>query len=296
MIAPFIGVFRIVRIVITVIRFFIGLLKGAGAVALGLKAKLLLAFGVIGFLVNLWKSSINQLINIWNTFINWIKNLFGGLVNFISTNWKKILNLFLWINPITMPFMVLRKLLNTVDFSKVLNPLKAVYNFFIKIFNFLKGINLFELGANVITGFIKGLKSKFTEAINTVKNIGSSIADKFKSFFGIKSPSRLFMQYGQFLIEGLNLGILGKIPVISGVVNKVSNLISNVMPNSKGNVKSIFPSFKNAKQGNNSSVKSKIINISKIIINYNGTGDIKEDSKKIADEVIFSLEDYLERA
>jgi TP901 family phage tail tape measure protein len=275
---PFIGIFRIAKLILIPIRAFIGLLKGAGFVALGLKSKLIIAFLVIGFLANLW-----------NNFIGWIKGLFGGLVNFISTNWRKILNLFMWINPITMPFMLMQKLISLVNFSKIINGIKTIYNLFIKLFNFLKSINLFEIGMNIINGLIQGMKAKISSVGSTIKNIGSKIAGGFKSFFGIQSPSKLFFTYGGFLTEGLALGIKQNIP---NVVNTFNQLRSSFdLKNSKINL-----SLSSKETGKKSNLGNKIINIGKIIINYSGTGDIKEDSKKIADEVIFSLEDYLERA
>lgn len=216
----------------------------------------------IGLVVN----GLAYLIEKVRAVYSWFKKLFTETFTDISINWKKVLKAFLWINPITMPFMVLRKLISS--------------------------LNLYEVGINLIKGLISGLKAGFSEAVNTIKNIGHGIVNKFKALFGINSPSRLFMGFGQFLMQGLHLGILKDLPLVEGVFKKITEFTG--MSSKPVNVfeKTLKKENINAKP----SSKPPILHIGKILINYAGTGDIKEDSKAIADEVILKLEDFLQRA
>lgn len=41
----------------------------------------------------------------------------------------------------------------------------------------------------------------------TVTNIANGVAEKFKNFFGIASPSKLMFEYGGYIGQGLDLGM-----------------------------------------------------------------------------------------
>jgi phage-related protein len=73
-----------------------------------------------------------------------------------------------------------------------------------------------------------GLKSGFDAAVNKAKDWGSNVADSFKSFFGIHSPSRLFMEYGGFMAEGLGIGWDNKIDSVVRDMSKGVNVHGNI--------------------------------------------------------------------
>lgn len=72
---------------------------------------------------------------------------------------------------------------------------------------FFKGINLVKIGKDIMQGLINGIKSMANAVADTAKNIANSIGDGIKGFFGIKSPSRLMMSYGQYIGQGLAIGM-----------------------------------------------------------------------------------------
>lgn len=73
--------------------------------------------------------------------------------------------------------------------------------------DFFTNVDLFEIGKDIIQGLIDGIGSMASAVWDSVKSIGESISDGFKSFFGIASPSRLMMEYGGFIGEGLQIGM-----------------------------------------------------------------------------------------
>lgn len=75
------------------------------------------------------------------------------------------------------------------------------------IINAFKGVDWGGIGKDIINGLIEGLKSMLSSLKNTVTDIAGSIADNFKSFLGIHSPSTLFMEYGVYTGEGYAIGI-----------------------------------------------------------------------------------------
>lgn len=66
---------------------------------------------------------------------------------------------------------------------------------------------LIQAGADLLAGLFQGMLNPSVIWEN-IKKIGGGIIDGFKSFFGIKSPSRLFRdEIGSFMGEGMALGI-----------------------------------------------------------------------------------------
>ncbi len=52
-----------------------------------------------------------------------------------------------------------------------------------------------------------GISSMAGELWKTVTNIANGVAEKFKNFFGIASPSKLMFEYGGYIGQGLDLGM-----------------------------------------------------------------------------------------
>lgn len=75
--------------------------------------------------------------------------------------------------------------------------------------NFLKGLpgQAMQIGKNIIDGLKNGLSNAVGGLLNTVKGIGSSISGAFKSILGIHSPSKVFMEHGKYIVQGLSMGI-----------------------------------------------------------------------------------------
>ncbi len=65
-----------------------------------------------------------------------------------------------------------------------------------------------QIGINCLEGLKNGLLAGVSAVMDTVKNVASSIANGFKDFFGIHSPSTLFRDMiGKNLIKGIGVGI-----------------------------------------------------------------------------------------
>ena len=66
---------------------------------------------------------------------------------------------------------------------------------------------LYSIARQLINGFISGIQSKVTSAINTVGSFCEDVIDKCKNVFKVASPSKVFIEIGKFLDEGLATGI-----------------------------------------------------------------------------------------
>ncbi len=81
-----------------------------------------------------------------------------------------------------------------------------------------------EFGRNMIDGLVGGVSSRFNAAKTAVIGLGQSIKGWFTSTLGIKSPSRVFMGFGQNIGEGAELGILASVPGVKDAVAALSAL------------------------------------------------------------------------
>ena len=62
-------------------------------------------------------------------------------------------------------------------------------------------------GADLINGLVNGVTSKLTAARDRIVSFGSSIKGWFADTLGIKSPSRVFMGFGDNIAQGAAIGI-----------------------------------------------------------------------------------------
>lgn len=75
----------------------------------------------------------------------------------------------------------------------------------------LKGLfedfSLFEIGKNIIGGIIKGFKAKWEDLKESVMETGRKIKGWFGEVMDINSPSRVMAEQGEFVGEGIAVGI-----------------------------------------------------------------------------------------
>ncbi|WP_297988617.1 tape measure protein [uncultured Anoxybacillus sp.] len=64
-----------------------------------------------------------------------------------------------------------------------------------------------EIGKDLLRGIWNGMSSMADWLWDKVRSMLSGLTDKIKNFFGIRSPSRLFAEYGGYLSQGLAIGI-----------------------------------------------------------------------------------------
>lgn len=95
--------------------------------------------------------------------------------------------------------------------STVSDKMASVKSTIVEIWNsaksFLTGINLLQIGKDIIQGLIDGIRSKINAVKDAIKDAASAITSKVKSILDINSPSRVLMEIGEFTGEGLAIGI-----------------------------------------------------------------------------------------
>lgn len=70
--------------------------------------------------------------------------------------------------------------------------------------------NISDIGMDIIKGIWAGMDSMGGWIVDKVVGLAGSVANGFKNFFGIKSPSTLMSKFGVNIVEGLAVGIKEK--------------------------------------------------------------------------------------
>jgi TP901 family phage tail tape measure protein len=123
---------------------------------------------------------------------------FSALVAWLPGIWSTVKSLF--VNGVTA--------LGTAFVA--FNPASLLLAGFLALLGWLRGTMVGQLasaGADLIRGLINGIVGMLGTLKNAVVGAASSAASWFKEKLGIHSPSRVFMSFGGFMMQGLDQGI-----------------------------------------------------------------------------------------
>lgn len=155
------------------------------------------------------------------------------------------------------------------------------------IIDTLKEIDLLEVGKNIVQGLIKGISSMLGAVKDAAKNVAKGAANAIKGFLGIKSPSRLMIEQGEYTGEGLALGIKG----MTGEVEKAAIGLS--MPIAPA-VNKYTPSGSSVSTTNNNN-RSVVNNYSpQFTLNMNGASATEANKRKVKKWVKESMQEMFE--
>lgn len=80
---------------------------------------------------------------------------------------------------------------------------------------------MLEYGKNIVDGLIKGINQGIEIAKKTVGGLAKAILDKFTDDLDIHSPSKVFVDYGSYIVQGLANGITGSLGYVNDAMNKL---------------------------------------------------------------------------
>lgn len=104
--------------------------------------------------------------------------------------------------------------------NKAKEGAKAAVNAIKNGFTNLPG-NMITIGKNVVKGIWNGIGNTAQWLFDKIKGFKDQVLNKFKSFFGIHSPSTLFRdQVGVFMAQGIGEGFTNEMSSVSKQMNK----------------------------------------------------------------------------
>lgn len=193
-------------------------------------------FNIIGSLLTMILTLLKQISPVIGKIISvifslldgsWFKTLVDMIVNvltFVSRILEIIMPIVTFIvdvilNRISSLLKIIMTLLNPIleaiqNLFEILKPILEIISLISdaivtllsgKEFDFDKFIQQFvDLGKNLLKGLVKGF-------VQNIKNLFvkpfQMIGDFFKTIFGIHSPSTVFAKYGEYMIQGLGIGL-----------------------------------------------------------------------------------------
>lgn len=149
------------------------------------------------------KTVLSEIWSYWQETWENVKQLFSGIWDGIKLIWSAFGKLFsgdwegFW-EDIKSAFSTIWDSIKTF-FSNQLDKFKETFSNIIP--------NMLQIGKDIINGLWDGLKSVWSSITGWISEKANWIADKFKSILGIHSPSRVFMEIGGFVDEGLVKGL-----------------------------------------------------------------------------------------
>lgn len=171
-----------------------------------------------------WGFIVGIVSGIWNTIVS----VFSAIANFVGGIFNTIKNA-IW-NPIQQAYNTIADIVGNIKnaiVDGIRNAINGVANFVSDAVN---------AGKNLIDGIVCGITNAKDAVINKVKEICSGALDSVKKFFGIKSPSRVMAQMGDFLMQGLQNGIQRAGDAVVNTATTISERINDGMQNSLQNV------------------------------------------------------------
>lgn len=104
-------------------------------------------------------------------------------------------------------------------------PLGLIVNNWSAIITFFQSLpaKFVAIGSAIIDGISNGLTAKFEALKATVTGLGDSVAGWFKEKLGIRSPSRVFMGFGEMVGEGARLGIASMVGAVALAGGQLAN-------------------------------------------------------------------------
>jgi tape measure domain-containing protein len=91
--------------------------------------------------------------------------------------------------------------------------------------------NFIQSGRDIVNGIVQGIANAKDAVVNKIKEICSGALNAVKSFFGIKSPSKIMAEQGIFLMKGFAQGISSSAGLVT---SSVDNMASQVMDKFSG--------------------------------------------------------------
>lgn len=177
----------------------------------------------LSVMASFWSSHGSQIMSIVSTAFSTISAIVGNVLAFMSGLFQAVMPI---VSGVTQVAFAIIQTVISVAGSVISGVVQVVSNLFhgewraafeaakqtaVDIWNTIvstfEGIDLFQIGKDIIQGLINGISSMASAAWDAVGNIAGGIADAVTGFFDIHSPSRLMIELGGFITEGLGLGM-----------------------------------------------------------------------------------------
>lgn len=204
----------------------------------------LIAMGPVGWVIAAVIGLAALIIANWDTIVAWTKQAWTNVTAWLSTAWTNIkatassvwnaiLDFFkgvpgklvqFFLN-FTLPGLLIKhwdsiKRAAVEKWNALVSFIKEIPGKIVAGLGNL-GQRLYSAGQELLQGLINGITNKVSGAVRAVKDAVGNVIEGAKNLLGISSPSRVFMELGGYVAEGLALGIDRNRVQVSAATNRL---------------------------------------------------------------------------
>lgn len=184
------GIFLALAPIITAIA---GLATALGVSFGAVAAPVLIIIGVIAALIAIgialwknWDTIKAKALEIWENIKNWLATKWEQIKSYAREKWEGL------------------KRSITDKLEQARERIQSIWK---RVESFFRNINLKSIGQNIIQGLIDGIMSLKNRVLQKAKEIAEGIKDRIADILWIFSPSRVMVEMGEYIGEGLAIGI-----------------------------------------------------------------------------------------
>ncbi|WP_159977803.1 MULTISPECIES: phage tail tape measure protein [unclassified Novosphingobium] len=109
------------------------------------------------------------------------------------------------------------------------NPLGMLMSAFKPALDYLRSLNMADIGRWMIQGLIGGIKAMIPGLGLILSTVGDMIPDKIRKILGIHSPSRVFAEIGGHVMGGLDQGLAANAPGPIARINELAGQMTRAL-------------------------------------------------------------------
>lgn len=85
-----------------------------------------------------------------------------------------------------------------------------------------------QYGRDLVAGLVRGFSDAGRIAMQAVRELGENVMAAFRAALGIRSPSRVFMEYGEYISQGLAIGIRNRSPEAVAALQSLADELKGI--------------------------------------------------------------------
>lgn len=151
-------------------------------------------------------NSKNLISTIWNAIKSHFATVLSGILSSVTSRFTDMVN-------------AVRDKMNAVK-----DRIRSIWD---SIKSYLKGINLYSIGRDIINGLLRGISAMAGAVFKKAQEIASGITSRIKKALRIASPSKVMIELGEFTGEGLEVGMDRS---IKGILKQAQALANAAIP------------------------------------------------------------------
>ncbi|WP_446098081.1 hypothetical protein [Bacillus velezensis] len=156
-----------------------------------------------------WKAVSFTAKSIWNGLKSFFSGMLNGTKSVFTSVWNAVKGFVtgLWKGLVSTAKSLFNSMKNAISgiMKSAKSTITSIWN---GVMKFFRGINLWQIGKNIIQGLIKGISGMAGALASKVKSMANAIPNGMKKLLGIHSPSRVMRdQVGYHVGTGMAAGI-----------------------------------------------------------------------------------------